>query len=221
MGKLTAAIVVTIIAGAAAPAALAQTSAAPAGRWFIGAGGGLMNPLHGDDEPEGRVALVTFGVSGTYRVRIEGELTRRSHAERYVETDVFLYGGTTGIHGHADRTERVRHTTDWTAGVNLIGRTGGRRVSLYGGPGVVFHREDLHHSRTVTNCTPPIPSNGGECREFDDRTAEHGGGLQLMAGVDVALHSRVTAFLAGRAEYRRGLAMGGVGGVAGIRIGLR
>jgi opacity protein-like surface antigen len=221
MGKLTAAIIVTVMAGAAAPAAFAQTPAQPPGQWFIGAGGGLMNPVHGDDEDEGRVALVTFGFTDNRRVRVEGELTRRSHRTSYVDTDVFLYGGTTGIHGHADRTERVRHTTDWTVGVNLIGRTGGRRLSLWGGPGAVFHREDLHHYRTVTNCTPPIPSSGGECREFDERTSEHGGGLQLMAGVDLVLHSRVSAFAAGRAEYRRGLAMGGVGAVAGLRIAIQ
>ena len=42
-----------------------------------------------------------------------------------------------------------------------------------------------------------------------------------MAGLDVTLHRRVTLFVAGRGEYRRDLSMGGVGVMAGARIGVR
>jgi opacity protein-like surface antigen len=220
---VAAAVVLTVVAGATAPA-FAQTpaaSGAPRSQWFIGLGAGPKDPQHGDDYDEGPVALVSFGVTDNRRVRIEGELTRRSHLDRYVSENVFLYGGPTGIHGHADRTELGRQTTDWTVGVNLIGRTGWRRVSLFGGPGAVFHRKALRQYRTVNNCTPSVPNSGGECQEFDNRSTRHGGGLQLMAGVDVHLHSRVTAYVAGRGEYRHGLAMGGVGLVGGVRVVVR
>jgi opacity protein-like surface antigen len=211
---------VTVVAGVIVPAAAAQTPA-PAGQWFIGAGGAWMNPLHGDDYDEGPVALVNFGFTDNRRVRIEGEITRRSHLDRYVEENKFLYGGPTGIHGRADRTESGRETTDWTAGVNLLGRTGWRRLSLFAGPGVVLHRKALRKYRTVTGCTAPMPSNGAECREFDDQAAEHGFGLQLMAGADLALHRNVTAWVAGRGEYRNGLAMGGFGVAGGVRVAVR
>ena len=204
--------------------AFAQTPAppsAPRSQWFVGLGGGPMYPLHGDDYDEGPVALVSFGFTDNRRVRIEGELTRRSHLNTYTSENVLLFDGPTGIPGHADRTDSGRETTDWTVGINLIGRTGWRRVSLFGGPGAVFHRKELRQYRTVTNCTPAIPSSGQECRDFDTRSARHGGGLQLMAGVDVHLHSRVTAYVAGRAEYRHGLAMGGVGVVGGVRVAIR
>lgn len=218
------AVAVLAATGLTAPHAFAQTSAQPpatALHWFVGLGGASMNPLHGDDEPEGGVVLASFGFTDNRRVRIEAEVTRRARSTAYVDEDVFLYGGPNGIHGHADRVNGGRETTDWTVGVNLIGRTGGRVVSLFGGPGVVLHSEQLREFRTVTNCIPPIPSSGAECGVFDNKSSSHGAGLQLIGGVDVAVHRRVTAFVAGRGEYRRGLAMGGIGIMAGVRVGVR
>ncbi len=180
-----------------------------------------MHPLHGDDEDEGPVVFGAIGYRLTRHLRAEGEITWRTATRSFVQTDVFLYGGSTGIHGRADRTELGFETTDWTAGGNLIATTGGRTIAAYGGPGLVWHREDDRRYRTVTNCTPPIPSNGFECGEFDNTTAKSGAGLQLIAGVDLHVHRRFTLFVAGRAEYRRGLAMGGVGVMAGARVGLR
>lgn len=180
-----------------------------------------MHPLHGDDEDEGPVVFGAVGYRMTRHLRVDGEITWRTATRSFVTTNVFLYGGPTGIHGRADRTELGFQTTDWTVGVNLIGTTGGRTVAVYGGPGVVLNREDDRRYRTVTRCTPPIPSNTFECAEFDTTTAKTGAGLQFMAGVDLNLHRRFTVFVAGRAEYRRGLSMGGVGVMAGARIGLR
>lgn len=204
--------------------AFAQSSTVPAveaPRLTLAVGGASMHPLHGDNEDEGPVVFVAVGYRLTRHLRVEGEVTRRTATRSYVDTDVFLYGGPTGIHGRADRTELGFETTDWTAGANVIATTGGPTVALYGGPGVVWNREDDHRYRTVTGCTPPRPSNTFECGEFDTTTTRAGAGLQLIAGVDLNVYRRFTLFVAGRAEYRRGLAMGAAGVMAGARIGVR
>ena len=217
-----AALAVLAATGAAAPNAFAQsTPAAEAPRWFVSFGAARMDPLHGDDYPEGPVILGSIGVAASRRVRIEAEVTRRAHSTVYVDHDVFLYGGPNGTHGRIGLTESGRETTDWTAGVNLVGRTGWRVVSLLGGAGVMLNREQKRQYRTVTNCTLPIPSSGGECLTHDMQSTTLGAGLQLMTGVDVTLHRRVSAFVAGRGELRQGLAMGSVGVVGGITVAVR
>lgn len=219
---LAAALAVLAVTGATAPGAFAQAPpAAEAGRWFVSLGAARMDPLHGDDDPEGGVLLGSIGVAASRRVRIEAEVTRRSHSTLYVDHDVFLYGGPNGIHGRIDRTESGRETTDWTAGVSLIGRTGGRVVALFGGAGVMLNREQARHYRTVTGCTLPVPGSGAECMTFDRRSTTLGAGLLLVTGVDVALHRRVSAFVAGRGELRQGLAMGSAGVMAGITVAVR
>lgn len=222
--SLLAVLIVFIAATVCVPSAFAQTPAPPAtdaSQWFIGAAGALMNPLHGDNETEGRVVLGTFGLDVRRRFRIEAEVTRRAHSSAFIQNDVFLYGGPTGVHGRADQTVLGRETRDWTVGVNALGRAGWHTVSFFAGPGLVYHRADTRLYRTVTNCTPPIPRSGFECDEFDDRSSVSGTGLQLLAGVDLRLHSRVTAFVAGRAEIREDLAMGSVGVMAGVRVVIR
>lgn len=221
--SLLAVLIVSIAATVCVPSAFAQTPAPPAtdaSQWFIGAAGALMNPLHGDNETEGRVVLGTFGLDVRRGFRIEAEVTRRAHSSAFIQNDVFLYGGPTGVHGRADRTVLGHETTDWTVGVNALGRAGWQAVSFFAGPGLVFHREDSRRYRTVTNCTPPIPRSGFECDEFDNKTSESGAGLQLLAGVDLRLHKRVTLFAAGRGELRRDLAMGSVGVMAGVRVAI-
>ena len=221
--RFVAVSVVLVSMGITAPGASAQTSppAADAPRWFVSLGAARMDPLHGDDYPEGPVILGSIGVAVSRRVRIEAEVTRRAHSTTYVDHDVFLYGGPNGIHGRIDRTESGRATTDWTAGVNLIGRTGGRVVTVFAGAGAVLNREHLRQYRTVTGCTLPVPSSGDECFTHDSQSTTLGAGLQLMTGVDVALHRRVSAFVAGRGEIRQGLAMGSVGVVGGITVAIR
>lgn len=218
-----AALAVLAANGATAPRAFAQTSppATEAPRWFVSVGAARMNPLHGDDDPEGGVFLGSFGIAASPRVRLEAEVTRRAHTNVYVDHDVFLYGGPNGTHGRIDRTERGSETTDWTAGVNLIGRTGWRAVSLFAGAGVMLNREHARRYRTVTNCIPPVPSSGAQCMTFDERTTTLGAGLQLNAGVEVTLHRRVSAFVAGRGELRQGLAMGSAGVVGGLSVAVR
>ena len=217
-----AALAVLAATGATAPGAFAQTPpAAEAGRWFVSLGAARMDPLHGDDNPEGGVLLGSIGVAASRRVRLEAEVTRRSHSYRYVEHDVRLWGGNNGIHGRIDRTESGYETTDWTVGVNLIGRTGGRVVSLFGGGGLMLNREQARLYRTVTNCTPPIPSSGYECRAYDQRSTTLGAGLLLVTGVDVTLFRRVSAFVAGRGELRQGLAMGSAGVMGGVMVAVR
>ncbi len=180
-----------------------------------------MNPLHGDDEDEGPVVFGAVGYRMTRHLRIEGEFTRRATTRSFVTTDVFLFGGQTGIHGRADKSELGFDTTDVTVGVNLIATTGGRMLAVYAGPGLVWHRERERRYRRVTNCTPPQPATGFECAEFDDTTVKSGAGLQVIAGLDLHVHRRFTMFVAGRAAYPRGLTYGGVGVMAGARIGLR
>lgn len=219
-----AALIVFMAAVVRVPSAFAQTPAPPASgaaQWFIGAAGALMNPLHGDNETEGRVMLGTVGLDVRRKFRIEAEVTRRAHSSAFIQNDVFLYGGPTGIHGRADQTVLGHDTTDWTVGVNAFGRAGWQTVSFFAGPGLVFHRESSRRYRTVTNCTPPNPRSGFECDEFDNTTSESGVGLQLLTGVHLRLHTRVTVFAAGRGELRRDLAMGSVGVMAGVRVAIR
>lgn len=198
----------------------AQALAAPeAPRWSVSLAGAWMTPLHGDEKPGGPVYIGSVGYRLGRHVRAEAELTWRNTTRKYTEANVFLYGGPTGIHGRADRTELGFDDTDWTMGVNLLGTTGGRYVSLFGGPGVVVHRQVDRRYRTVTNCTPPIPSNGFECGEFDESESSYGGGLQLLAGVEVHPHRNVTVFAAARGEYRRDPSMGGIGAMGGLRFG--
>ena len=188
-------------------------------RWTVALGGAWMEPLHGDEKPGGPVYIGSLGYRLNKHLRAEGEVTWRNVTSKHVQHNVFLYGGQTGIHGRADRTELGQDNTDWTAGVNLLATTGGKYISVFGGPGVVLHRETDRRYRTVTNCTPPIPSNTYECFEFDNSESTYGGGLQLIAGLEVHPHRNVTVFAAGRAEYRRDLSMGGVGAMGGLRIG--
>ena len=206
-------LITPVVAFAQAPAVVETP------RWTVALGGAWMTPVHGDEGDEGPVYLGAVGYRVNRHLRAEAELTWRNATIRYVEHNVFLYGGPTGVPGHADRTELGQDNTDWTAGVNLLGTTGGKYISVFGGPGVVLHRQTDRRYRTVTNCVPPTPSNGFECREFDDSESNFGGGLQLIAGVEVHPHRRVTVFAAGRAEYRRDLSMGGVGVMGGLRLG--
>lgn len=201
------------VARAQAPA-VAETP-----RWTVGLAGAWMTPLHGDEKPGGPVYIGSLGYRVSRHVRAEAELTWRKTTRKYTEENVFLYGGPTGIHGHADRTELGFDDTDWTMGVNVLGSTAGKYVSLFGGPGVVVHRQVDRRYRTVTNCTPPIPGNGFECGEFDESESSYGGGLQLIAGVEVHPHRNLTVFAAARGEYRRDLSMGGVGAMGGLRFG--
>jgi hypothetical protein len=188
-------------------------------RWTVAVGGAWMDPLHADEYEEGPVVMGAVGYALHRNLRVEGEVTWRTHTRTFVRNDVFLYGGPTGIHGRADRTELGNQTTDWTAGINLLGTARWRMLSVFAGPGVVLHREDDRTYYTVTNCTPPIPSNGFECGGYDKTTTDYGPGLQLMAGLDLNVHRRVTLYAAGRAEYRRDLSMGGVGAMGGLRVG--
>jgi opacity protein-like surface antigen len=222
--SLTVRIALFALLGAGlATEAAAQTTAAPLNlpRWFVGGGLGRMEPLHGDDYDEGTPVFATIGARITKTVILEAEVTRRAHTEAYVQEPVFLYGGINGIHGRADRSELGRGTKDWTVGINALGHVDWRALSLYAGPGVVWHREDLRNYRTVTNCTPPIPSNGFECREFDTTTSDSDIGYVAMAGVEVRAHRNLSAFVAGRYELRGDLGMGTVGVIGGLRVGIR
>ena len=135
--RVVAVAVVLTAAAISVPEALAQTSPRPGSatpQWFVSLGGAAMTPLHGDNEPEGGVVLAAIGFTDHRRVRVEAEVTRRARSASYTDNDVFLYGGLTGVHGRAGRITRGRETTDWTVGVNLIGRTGQGVVSLFGVP---------------------------------------------------------------------------------------
>ena len=177
-----------------------------------------MDPIHADEYSEGPVVVAALGRTVSRHLRVEAEVTWRNHTRTFVRNDVFLYPGPTGIPGSAARTELGNETTDITAGFNLLGTARWGRLSAFAGPGVVLHREDDRTYYKVTSCTPPIPSGGFECVEYDNTRTDYGPGLQLLAGVDVQLHRRVAVFAAGRAEYRRDLAMGSVGVMGGVRM---
>lgn len=200
--------------------AFAQAAnAAETPRWTVGVAGAWMTPLHGDEGDGGPVYLGSLGYRVNRHLRAEAEVTWRRTTSKFTQENVFLYGGPAAIHGRADRTELGAQDTDTTLGINLLATTGGKYVSLFGGPGVVLHRQVDRDYRTVTNCTPPIPSNGFECGEFDESESTYGGGVQLIAGVEVHPIRNVTLFVAGRAEYRKDLSMGGVGAMGGLRVG--
>lgn len=199
--------------------AMAQAPETP--RWTVALGAAWMDPLHADEYPEGQVVMGAIGYALHRNLRVEGEFTWRNHTRTFVRNDVFLYPGPTGIPGSAARTELGNETTDITAGINILGAARWGRVSAFAGPGLVLHRADDRTYYKVTSCTPPIPSGGFECVEYDNTRTDYGPGLQLLAGLDVHLHRRVAVYAAGRAEYRRDLAMGSVGLMAGFRIGVK
>jgi hypothetical protein len=179
------------------------------------------NPIHGDDYDEGVPVIGSVAVAITRRLSVEGEVTWRSASRIFVTENVFLYGGPTGVNGRADRFVGGEETGDLTVGLNVVFRTKPRLVRVFVGGGPMFHRERFRRYRTVTNCTPPIPSSGFECAAFDDRTTMDDFGLQGLAGVDVRVHPRVSGYAQLRYEMRPDLGMGTIGVGGGIRLALR
>jgi opacity protein-like surface antigen len=221
---VVAAGVVALSALSAAVAA-AQGTAAPAPRLVLGVGGAAMEPVHGDDYPEGPAIIATLGFAATPRVGLEVEITRRSYARETTRNNVVVpYTSATGVPGRADRETIGRETSDWTAGVNLVGRTPPHLVTVYAGAGAGLHSKDLRNFRTVTNCTPPSGPAGpqsGPCMDRDDRSRTTNAAAQVMAGAEVTLARRWQLFAGARYEMRQDLGMGSFGFGGGVRIGLR
>jgi outer membrane protein with beta-barrel domain len=213
-----------ILAVPAATAA-AQGTVAPAPRLSLSVGAAAMEPLHGDDYPEGPAFIGALGFAATPRVGLELELTRRSYTRETARNNVVLpYSGATGVPGRADRETTGRETSDWTAGVNLVGRTPPHLVTVYVGAGAGLHSKDQRNYRNVTNCTPPsgpAGPQGGPCTDRDVRSRTTNASGQVMAGADVTLARRWQLFAGARYELRQDLGMGSFGFGGGVRVGLR
>lgn len=222
--RLITGLLATIVVTAWPAAAQGPPTQAPATRSpriVLSLGAASANPIHGDDYDEGTPVIGSLAVALTPRLSAEAEITWRSASRVHVTEDVFLYGGPAGIPGRADRSVFGEETGDLTAGLNVLFRTKPRLVGVFAGGGAMFHRERFRQYRTVTNCTPPIPSSGFECAAFDDRTATGDFGLQGMAGVDVRVHPRVLGYAQVRYEMRPDLGMGTIGVGGGVRVVLR
>ncbi|MEO8075084.1 MAG: TonB-dependent receptor [Acidobacteriota bacterium] len=223
--RLAVVIGTVALAAIIAPVAAAQSTATPAPRLILSVGGVAMEPVHGDDYPEGPAVTGSLGFAATPRLGVEFEVTRRSSGRTSTRNDAVLpYSGATGVPGRADRETIGRETSDWTAGVNLVGRTPPHLVTVYVGGGAGLHRKDLRNYRSVTNCTPPRGPAGPQaasCMERDERSQTTNASAQVMAGADVTLTHRWRLFAGVRYEMRQDLGMGSFGVGGGVRVGIR
>ena len=210
-----------MVAAMAARDARAQTPP----RLVASVSAGSLTPIHGDDHPEGPIVLGSIGWRLGSRVRIEGEITRRAYRRLDESRDVILPITVTpiaGTTGHADRTAFTRRTTDWTGGVSVVRRMGTERIAAFAGGGAGVHHKSLRETLEYTNCIPPSASPAATaCQPYALASSTVNLELHGIAGVDVAVASRLSMFGAVRYEARPDLGMGAFGFTGGVRIPLR
>ncbi len=215
------AVAIAVFIHAAGTCAMGQTPAGATAVLTASGGFGSMAPLYGDDDREGVPVFGSLARRLGGASWLEGEVTRRTYTRISDMRDVILPITVTpiaGTTGHADRLLSTHSTTDWTAGVNLVGRTRGR-VAFFGGGGLMLHHQQLTYTIELTNCTPPSASPSGTgCQPYNLRDSKFDVGAQGFAGGEAYVAPRMRAFAAVRYEMRPDLGFGTFGFVAGARI---
>jgi hypothetical protein len=169
------------------PSAAAAQSAP---RLAIGASAGLSIPLHGDFDftaPEWQISLRT---TVSDHVALEGFFEQWRHATDEVRTNVTLQGPAS-IVGHAGRISSRTLQCTRIAGFNALARASFDRVTLTAGGGPSIWLYERRFSQTLSDCESTQP-NG--CRDFASRFSNSSFSVQAVAGLDVALTSRLAAF---------------------------
>jgi hypothetical protein len=204
--------------------AAGQTAGFGSRRLVASIGFAKMDPIHGDDDPEGPVTLGSLGIRTGHHAWVEFEVTRRSFSKESIGENVIIpiiVTPVAGTVGHADRQVFSQGTTDWTTSVNLVARGNGR-IAPVGGGGLVIGRELFRQSLTFTNCVPPsVDPQHLSCRDFSRRETSVNVGFQGFGGVEIAVTPRVQGFATVRYEGRRDLGMGTFGVTGGVRVTLR
>ena len=156
----------------------------------ISAAAGLSNPLHGDFDftaPEWQISLRT-AVSDHFL--LEGFLDEWRHTTDEVFENQTLFDPN-GIIGRAGRvTTRTVHATK-VVGFNALARATVDRVTLTAGGGPGFWLYDRRYSQTVTDCQSSLPTS---CRDSANRFSNSSFSVQGVAGLEVAITSRLAAF---------------------------
>jgi hypothetical protein len=149
---------------------------------------------------------------------IEAFVSRWRHTESSERLDVLLQGpsGSLGrVGGIAQETTRTVHVV----GANVLGRASSGRLSFHagGGPGYWLHEHVF--AQTASGCEPSAAHLCGTSGNTFNSAAFT---VQGVAGVDVAVASRVIAFAEGQAAFPvedPGIGHGAL--IAGIRVALR
>ena len=162
----------------------------PPARLTIGGSAGISNPLHADFDftaPEWQISVRT-AVSDHFA--IEGFFDEWKHTTEDVLVNQQLHdpNGVVGIAGRLT-IETVQRTR--SVGFNFLARGTFDRVTVTagGGPGVwLYHRQ---YNQTFTDCQATQPAF---CRDFADEFSNSAFSVQAVAGLEVAITSRLAAF---------------------------
>jgi hypothetical protein len=194
----------------------AQTVAEP--RLTFGGGAGIANPFHGDFDFTPATWQASVRAHQGHHLVVEAFLSRWWHRSSSESFDVLVHGPS----GPLGRVERIAQETTRTVhvvGANVLGRASSGRLSLYGGGGPGYWLHERRFTQTATGCQPSVPQLCGTDENVFNSSALT---VQGVAGVGVAIASRVSAF----GEYQAvfpiedpGIGHGAI--TAGIRVTLR
>jgi hypothetical protein len=173
---------------ACAPTAWAQGEESPS--VAASAAAGMAFPLHGDfdfNAPEWQLAV---RAAASRHFVLEGFFHEWRHSTERTLIGIAVQGPQ-GVIGHIGRFEqRTEHTTR-TMGFNALARGFAGSASFTGGGGAGYTTFLRRFTETISDCESSVP---GVCQNRESRFSNGSFSLQGLAGVDVAITSRIAAF---------------------------
>ena len=199
---------------------LAMSAAAPAqaqepARVSATFGAGIANPLHGDISYIAPAWQTSIRVAVSTHMLIEASYGEWRHSESRDITNVMMQGPT-GLLGQVDAIHIRTGETRPSIAFNFLGAwsSGPVLITAGGGPGVMLFRR--HYTQTLEGCHGSVP-----CSNMDSRFSSGSFSVQAVAGLDVAVSSRLGVF----GEFRLAVPVEDAGSgqtavVGGVRVRL-
>ena len=184
---LTAAVTLALVHLIAPVAVTAQQ---PPARLTLGGSAGISNPLHGDFDFTAPAWQISVRTAVSDHFLIEGFFDEWKHTSEDIRQNQQLRDPN-GVVGTAGRlTIQTVHRTR-SVGFNFLARGAFDRVTLTagGGPGVWLYQRQ--YTQTLTDCQASQPEF---CRDFANEFSNSVFSIQGVAGLEVAITSRIAAF---------------------------
>ena len=213
--QVIAGIGVAVAGLAAAPVATGQDREP---RFTVGGGAGMSDPFHGDfDFRAVGWEVAARGRPGTY-LSIEGFASGWRHSAETRRLDVPLQNPTGPIGTIGELSQRtVEQTQAFGASLLPTFSAGRATVVIGGGANVMFFQHRFDQQLSNCNSTTPVT-----CGSFSTARTTSDLGVHAVAGIDVVVAPRLTAF----GQYRllapiRDPGSGHAALLAGVRLVLR
>jgi hypothetical protein len=213
--EMVAGIVVVAVGLATAPVAAGQDREP---QFTVGGGAGMSDPFHGDfDFRAAGWEIAARGRPGPY-LTIEGFASGWRHSTETRRLGVPLENPAGRVGTVGERSQRtVRQTQAFGASLLPTFSAGRATVVIGGGANVMFFQHRFEQQ--LSNCSSTTPVT---CGNFSNARTASDLGVHALAGIDVVVASRVTAF----GQYRvlapvRDPGSGHAALLAGVRLVLR